>query len=120
MPDFVLHTAKTLPAGLHLYDRISGKFPRVRVSSCRSWLILSATQTNLDCSSYCFLVVRVMLVTHHIALLIFLLFATISLFSAGLFPPIFSNNNNNNSIYLYSAIYPELKFCSEALVTTLA
>ena len=30
------------------------------------------------------------------------------------------NNNNNNSIYLYSAISPELKFCSEALVTTLA
>ena len=29
-------------------------------------------------------------------------------------------NNNNNSIYLYSAISPELKFCSEALVTTLA
>ena len=28
--------------------------------------------------------------------------------------------NNNNSIYLYSAIYPELKFCSEALVTRLA
>ena len=31
-----------------------------------------------------------------------------------------NNNNNNNSIYLYSAISPELKFCSEALVTTLA
>ena len=30
------------------------------------------------------------------------------------------NNNNNNSIYLYSAISPELQFCSEALVTTLA
>ena len=29
-------------------------------------------------------------------------------------------NNNNNSNYLYSAISPELKFCSEALVTTLA
>ena len=29
-----------------------------------------------------------------------------------------NNNNNNNSIYLYSAIYPELnKFCSVALVT---
>ena len=28
--------------------------------------------------------------------------------------------SNNNSIYLYSAISPELKFCSEALVTTLA
>ena len=31
-----------------------------------------------------------------------------------------SNNNNNNSIYLYSAIYPELKSCSEALITTSA
>ena len=29
-------------------------------------------------------------------------------------------NNNNNSIYLYSTISPELQFCSEALVTTLA
>ena len=29
-------------------------------------------------------------------------------------------NNNNNSIYLHSAIYPELKFCSEALITTSA
>ena len=29
-------------------------------------------------------------------------------------------NNNNNSIYLYSAIYPELKSCSEALITTSA
>ena len=29
-------------------------------------------------------------------------------------------NNNNNSIYLYIAISPELKCCSEALVTTLA
>ena len=28
--------------------------------------------------------------------------------------------NNNNSIYLYSAIYPELKSCSEALITTSA
>ena len=28
------------------------------------------------------------------------------------------NNNNNNSIYLYSAIYLELKSCSEALITT--
>ena len=27
---------------------------------------------------------------------------------------------NNNSIYLYSAIYPELKSCSEALITTSA
>ena len=26
------------------------------------------------------------------------------------------NNNNNNSIYLYSTIHPELKFCSEALI----
>ena len=32
----------------------------------------------------------------------------------------YNNNNNNNSIYLYSTISPELKFCSEALVTTLA
>ena len=31
-----------------------------------------------------------------------------------------NNNNNNNSIYLYSTISPELQFCSEALVTTLA
>ena len=31
-----------------------------------------------------------------------------------------NNNNNKNSIYLYSAIYPELKFCSEALITTSA
>ena len=31
-----------------------------------------------------------------------------------------NSNNNNNSIYLYSAIYPELKSCSEALITTSA
>ena len=30
-----------------------------------------------------------------------------------------STNNNYNSIYLYGAISPELKFCSESLVTTL-
>ena len=31
-----------------------------------------------------------------------------------------SMNNSNNSIYLYSAISPEIKFCSEALITTVA
>ena len=33
---------------------------------------------------------------------------------------LFRYNNDNNSIYLYSAVYPELKFCSEALITTSA
>ena len=40
--------------------------------------------------------------------------------SGGLLSILPPGDNNNNTIYLYSAISPELKFCSEALVTTLA